>query len=285
MLSKRLGVAHVAIAVLAMAVAAPAFGATSIGQAPPGSGTSYPCGPGYGVQISNASGSGYAVPSPGGVITRWRTSAAGTVSFLLWREEGPNWRLLADDRKTTGGAVTEFAARIPVSGGERIGLGMPQEVTPGCIFKTDVATDIVGVQKEIGVGSLTPLTSAPGFLFNVAADIEPDADHDGYGDETQDGCPTDPARQGPCADTDAPETKIKKHPKKSSAKRKAKFTFSADEPGSKFECKLDKAKFKPCRSPFKRTVAPGRHKFRVRAIDAAGNRDPSVAKFVWTVLG
>jgi hypothetical protein len=219
------------------------------------------------------------------VISRWRTSAAGTVSFLVWRQEGANWRLLADDRKTTGGTVSEFSVRIPVSGGERIGLGMPQEATPGCIFKTSDAADIVGVQEEVGVGSLTPLMPAPGFLFNVAADIEPDADHDGYGDETQDGCTADPARQGPCADTDSPETKIKKHPKKRSSSRKAKFRFSADEPGSTFECKLDKRPFKPCRSPFKRTVAPGRHKFRVRAIDPAGNRDPSVAKFAWTVLG
>jgi uncharacterized repeat protein (TIGR01451 family) len=34
------------------------------------------------------------------------------------------------------------------------------------------------------------------FLFNV--DVEPDADHDGYGDETQDQCPEDAALQGPC---------------------------------------------------------------------------------------
>jgi hypothetical protein len=30
------------------------------------------------------------------------------------------------------------------------------------------------------------------------ADIEPDADHDGYGDATQDGCPTDTATQAAC---------------------------------------------------------------------------------------
>ena len=41
----------------------------------------------------------------------------------------------------------------------------------------------------------------------VNADVEADADHDGFGDETQDACPSDPATQGPCkagADTVAP---------------------------------------------------------------------------------
>ena len=32
----------------------------------------------------------------------------------------------------------------------------------------------------------------------LSAQLEPDADHDGYGDETQDQCPTDAATQGPC---------------------------------------------------------------------------------------
>ena len=37
----------------------------------------------------------------------------------------------------------------------------------------------------------------------ASADIEPDADHDGFGDETQDQCPTQATTQGPC-DTAAP---------------------------------------------------------------------------------
>jgi hypothetical protein len=45
-------------------------------------------------------------------------------------------------------------------------------------------------------------TSATGELL-VQADIELDADGDGFGDETQDQCPTQAATQGPC-DTSAP---------------------------------------------------------------------------------
>lgn len=55
-------------------------------------------------------------------------------------------------------------------------------------------------------------------------------------------------------------------------------TFSSNEPGSTFRCKLDKRSFVKCRSPkrFSR-LKPGRHIFQVYAVDAAGNRDPSPA--------
>jgi photosystem II stability/assembly factor-like uncharacterized protein len=89
---------------------------------------------------------------------------------------------------------------------------------------------------------------------------------------------TTPAKK----DTKAPETTIVKKPKKKSAKRKVKFTFTSSEPGSTFECKLDKAKkYTRCKSPLKRKLKPGKHKFSVRAVDRAGNSDatPAVWKF------
>jgi CSLREA domain-containing protein len=85
-------------------------------------------------------------------------------------------------------------------------------------------------------------------------------------------------------DTIAPETTLTKKPKKKSTKRKAKFKFESSEDGSTFECKLDKKPFKPCTSPFKKKVKPKKHKFKVRAIDAAGNVDPTPAKAKFKVL-
>ncbi len=59
----------------------------------------------------------------------------------------------------------------------------------------------------------------------------------------------------------------------------AKFTFTSTEPGSSFQCKLDKRKFKPCSSPKKyKRLSAGKHKFKVRAVDASGNIDASPAK-------
>jgi hypothetical protein len=65
-------------------------------------------------------------------------------------------------------------------------------------------------------------------------------------------------------------------------KRRAKFAFRASEAGAHFQCKLDKKPFAPCTSPKRyRKLKPGRHKFRVRAVDSAGNADrtPLVQKF------
>lgn len=85
-------------------------------------------------------------------------------------------------------------------------------------------------------------------------------------------------------DKTPPATTIGKGPKKKTKKRKAKFTFSSDDPAASFQCKLDKKPLAACSSPKKVKVKPGRHKFSVKAIDAAGNIDASAAKFAWKVL-
>jgi len=82
----------------------------------------------------------------------------------------------------------------------------------------------------------------------------------------------------------APNGRIGKHPKKRTKKRRARFTFSSSLPSSHFECKLDKRRFRPCRSPFVRRLKPGRHTFRLRAISAAGLPDPTPAVFRWRIL-
>ena len=88
-------------------------------------------------------------------------------------------------------------------------------------------------------------------------------------------------------DTTAPETTIDDAPKARvktrKRKAKAKFVFSASEPGSTFECKLDKAPFEPCSSPKTYKVRRGKHTFKVRATDEAGNTDATPAKYTWKV--
>jgi hypothetical protein len=58
----------------------------------------------------------------------------------------------------------------------------------------------------------------------------------------------------------------------------------SSESGSSFECKLDKKKFKPCRSPKKyKKLKPGKHLFQVRA-KHGGQTDPTPAKKKFKVL-
>jgi hypothetical protein len=82
-------------------------------------------------------------------------------------------------------------------------------------------------------------------------------------------------------DTTAPKTRLRKA-RINQAKRRATFSFASGERGSKFQCKLDKRKFKPCTSPktYKK-LKPGKHVFRVKARDRAGNvdRTPTVRRF------
>jgi hypothetical protein len=88
-------------------------------------------------------------------------------------------------------------------------------------------------------------------------------------------------------DTTPPDTSIviRRH-KLRSRQRGTVVTirFSSTEPGSSFECRLDAGRFVPCSSPFRRRLSFGRHRFEVRAVDAAGNVDPSPARGRVTVL-
>ncbi len=85
-------------------------------------------------------------------------------------------------------------------------------------------------------------------------------------------------------DTTPPQTTIRKGPGNGLAKGKAKFRFRSSEPGSTFACKLDKGKAKKCKSPKTyKGLKPGKHKFKVWATDAAGNKDPTPAKRTFRV--
>jgi hypothetical protein len=82
-----------------------------------------------------------------------------------------------------------------------------------------------------------------------------------------------------------PQTTIKKGPKAQSAATTAKFKFTSSVAGSRFECKLDKGKFKKCRSPKTyRKLKPGKHVFKVRAVGPTDLVDKTPAKRVFTVL-
>ena len=83
-----------------------------------------------------------------------------------------------------------------------------------------------------------------------------------------------------------PQTKLKHRPPAKTADRTPSFRFTADTAGSRFECKLDGRRFRPCRSPFTaHRLALGRHTFRVRARDSSGQADLSPAVCHFRVIG
>jgi hypothetical protein len=88
-------------------------------------------------------------------------------------------------------------------------------------------------------------------------------------------------------DTAEPETAIDSSPPDTTSVPDASFAFSADEPGSTFECRLDSTDpgaWQACASPKAYSgLALGSHTFEVRSTDGAGNTDASPASRTWTV--
>jgi hypothetical protein len=93
---------------------------------------------------------------------------------------------------------------------------------------------------------------------------------------------TSPASSSFTVDTKKPTAKVKKGPKKKTPSHKATFTLSSSEKGATLKCKLDRGKFKSCKSKTTVKVKRGSHTLQVRATDAAGNAGKTV-KFSWRV--
>lgn len=82
----------------------------------------------------------------------------------------------------------------------------------------------------------------------------------------------------------APETVFTLTPPSATASRTAAFAWTSDQPAPRYQCSLDGAAFAPCSSP--RTykgLALGSHVLRVRAINFAGDVDPTPAVWGWTI--
>jgi hypothetical protein len=89
-----------------------------------------------------------------------------------------------------------FETRIPVQAGDHFGVASS---SPSAILYCtgsnpgDEMGNLIGTNPA--VGSTNEFTSSPTFIAAVSATIEPDVDHDGFGDETQDKCPRSAAIQ------------------------------------------------------------------------------------------
>ena len=88
-------------------------------------------------------------------------------------------------------------------------------------------------------------------------------------------------------DTIAPRTFIRSHPRRTIRTRhlrvKAGFQFASDEQGVTFTCRVDGGLARFCAERLVKRFKPGRHAVRVRAVDAAGNADPTPAVFRFEV--
>jgi hypothetical protein len=238
------------------------------------------------IDTQGAGAPSYVVPA-GGVLTSFSHQAnnvAGQVQAIVFAD-GPSSvqkTVAAKSAKlpVIANQLNTFPVRLPVSAGQRLGLGFT--VNGMACATSGVPGDTTLVESPFDPDTTSTFVaqgvlSSPGVTFrpNISAVLEPDADGDGFGDLTQDGCPLSAHIAAAC-----PDTAITKKPRHKSTQTRIRVTvkFVASIAGSTFECKLDgHKKWKTCLSPYKRKLGIGKHELRVRAVSPAGVPDPDPA--------
>ena len=270
---------------VAALIASPSAGAaTQLGQTfPPPSQCS-----GQTYLQSSSDNSAYAAPTAG-VITSWRflagpTSPASGLRLKVGRTQGGNVFTIVGESQTEPIAPSQlnsFPTRIPVLAGDVIGF-FHSSAANSCNGSAMGAHGIHMAPGDVAAGTTATFTPDTQFQLDLAATLEPDADNDGFGDESQDCNTASAAQTNDCA---PPETQVTKGPKAKAKKRKATFEFSGTDARvvASFECSLNGAPFGACASPITVKGKKGKNSFSVRAVDAAGNADGTPATQDWKV--
>jgi hypothetical protein len=152
-------------------------------------------------------GGQYAAPFAG-VITSWsfQSSSGGGQSPLALKvgrsAGGGNFTIVGESDGQLipdQDAFFTFPVRISVQAGDLIGTNA---APPSVFLCTRSATGYVVQQgpfgEDVAVGSMAPFTPMNDQQLDVSATLEPDADSDGFGDETQDKCVGTPGTANGC---------------------------------------------------------------------------------------
>ncbi len=326
------------LAVAGMAVPAMASASVTVGPASPNPDPLMTQGVNYGeaVMFVTATGpAGSQLVSPiSGIVTRWRfytdkiTGPGATAQLrTLAPAGGATYTAIASgpeeplaEVEPSGSAFHnvfhEFPARLPITPGQTVGIVFRRPagslVIPITAFFSGVGWSTVCMGPTCGGDEAVPPDGSSGTgstmtdaftAFN--ADVEPDADGDGFGDETQDNCPgvanpsqadADGDGRGDACDREQisagqpsspPRTTLAKGSRKFKARgrrARVRFKFSSPDVNATFECSLDGKPFRACASPSTYRLGPGTHSFQVRAKNSAGTVDPTPAGRAFKVV-
>lgn len=145
----------------------------------------------------------YTVPFSG-VLTSWSYQAGAApplVNFKVARSEGGNqFTIIGDSGQTSQGPslLNNHPIRIPVRVGDVIGAYGTGAGTP-CRFSTSY--DAHRALGDRPAGDTTTYSPVAGIQIDIAAGLEPDADSDDFGDESQDKCVGTPGTANGCPST------------------------------------------------------------------------------------
>lgn len=156
------------------------------------------------VQLASPTSPSSASVPVAGVITKWGVNVIpypGGISEklkVLRPAGGNNFTTVGEStmQPIVSGQNT-FDTRIPVQVGDHLGGNSPLGVIY-CATGTTPADLIGATPGDTGGGSTAAYPPAAEGVLALSATIEPDADNDGFGDETQDKCPQNASFQVPC---------------------------------------------------------------------------------------
>jgi hypothetical protein len=133
----------------------------------------------------------------------------------------------------------------------------------------------------VGSGSAADFGS-PGLSVHVADNSTTTFSASATASSEDSACSTDTASY--VEDSIIPTATIETKPSRSSNLASASFTYSSNEQGATFECKLDYSDYVSCPADGKSFsgLSDGSHTFLVRASDAAGNTG-SAGSYTWTI--
>jgi hypothetical protein len=161
--------------------------------------------------VANAPGDPLSATIPvNGVISRWNFNIisippgliAQTLKILRPTGAPGQFQVIGESsQEPLSGGVNSFSTRIPVHAGDFIG-------TTGTVEGDNEAVYCITGNPGERLGAIAgnpPLNSTGTSVTEVAevqvpitVSVEPDADNDGFGDETQDACPQSAATQAAC---------------------------------------------------------------------------------------
>ena len=151
---------------------------------------------------------GHSTAAPyDGVVVRWRmlNPSSGEFGIRVVQPNGTGTYLSrgSDVRSVIGSGplvsqIASFPTRLPIPAGAYVGLVAPAFAsTVGFENEAGSSYGVSNDDPAAGATIVETVAAHPGTML-YDADIEPDADHDGFGDISQDGCPSDPASHDAC---------------------------------------------------------------------------------------
>jgi hypothetical protein len=136
------------------------------------------------------------------VITAWKVTVGPGLGPIRQRleayapqNEQYEFKKLGESAlETLVEGVNSFPTRIPVSEGNSVGLYGPE----GTLFCDEEGAISWRYEGTAATGETKPFKTAVKVGTPIVVTVEDDRDGDGYGDETQDGCPASSAIQTAC---------------------------------------------------------------------------------------